>query len=315
MDNKNGVWKTLPNGIHIFIEDGQTLSEAINSSINSKVVTTDSSNISKKDIEKVITDIGFKIKYGTHINKCDKKLLLDNFKEFERLQNEYPLKNAKYENFMFSSSKTTKGGATASICSLNSVNFQLSYESFLSEKQYKEKLLHSINENDRMPTADKYLSTYTMRHEYGHILEYNILYNEIIKQYPEYIVDSKTYQDLSITWENKNKQLGSIKDPMQRKAHIDGMNKDVDILNSLQNKWLKIYQDKTDKIENEIYAINSNELKQIFGRSFILGTDVSNYGNTNSREFFAECFANLSDGKINIAGYALKIWLQQKGYI
>lgn len=41
---------------------------------------------------------------------------------------------------------------------------------------------------------------------------------------------------------------------------------------------------------------------------------TSKYSNTNSREFFAEAFANANSGKPNAIGKALNDWVKQQGY-
>lgn len=42
---------------------------------------------------------------------------------------------------------------------------------------------------------------------------------------------------------------------------------------------------------------------------------ISRYSRDNSREFFAECFANLECGKVNAYGFALKQFLKEEGYL
>ena len=42
----------------------------------------------------------------------------------------------------------------------------------------------------------------------------------------------------------------------------------------------------------------------------VLKPNLSIYGRENTKDFFAECFANMESGKINDFGKAMKDWLK-----
>ena len=70
-------------------------------------------------------------------------------------------------------------------------------------------------------------------------------------------------------------------------------------------KW---NENVADDIAQSIYEIAKNNNSNI-----IINDMLSEYGKTNSFEFFAECFANLECGKPNELGKALGEYLKKRG--
>lgn len=125
-----------------------------------------------------------------------------------------------------------------------------------------------------MPCSDNNLEKYALNHEFGHLLE-NCLINEYNINNPNLFKEYKT---------------------KLYKATTDYQVK----------KIMREYEDNIcDKISQDIYEI---ALKN--NKDFDINSNLSSYGKTNSKEFFAECFANLESGKPNELGIALKEYLK-----
>lgn len=117
----------------------------------------------------------------------------------------------------------------------------------------------------KMPADEKYATTYTVTHEYGHLLQFDIARNRQV-------------------WGGRAGE-NFVDDPEKEKKKQ---------FNKMQKEIIKIARDNNP--------------------DFILSDNLSGYGHKNSKEFFAEVFANSQCGKPNELGIAMQQWLEREGY-
>ena len=171
--------------------------------------------------------------------------------------------------------------STMACCStdLNMQNIEIS----LNKKKYKEydKLIKTeTNEfkiKNSMQSAEKYRSVYSLTHEFGHFIE-----NSFIDEY------NKTH---IIEFSNMKTRALNAKNIVQSKKIIKQWNMNI-----------------CDNIAQEIYDIARQNNPKINVNNLL-----SEYGKTNSFEFFAECFANLECGMPNELGKAMGDFLKRRG--
>ena len=215
------------------------------------------------------------------LSQIDNKLLSENTQRLNELINKYP----KMKQFI--SSRNVKFNAlnldnsTMACCStdLNMQNIEIS----LNKKKYKEydKLIKTeTNEfkiKNSMQSAEKYRSVYSLTHEFGHFIE-----NSFIDEY------NKTH---IIEFSNMKTRALNAKNIVQSKKIIKQWNMNI-----------------CDNIAQEIYDIARQNNPKINVNNLL-----SEYGKTNSFEFFAECFANLECGMPNELGKAMGDFLKRRG--
>lgn len=128
----------------------------------------------------------------------------------------------------------------------------------------------------KMPSSDNFKNTYTITHEYGHIVEAQVTSRRLRQQYTEM-----------------------------------GFNYDTDSVEILKDfsGFKRSYKRHESDIRNEILDIAKNN-----NPNFDLKKNLSEYGYTNSAEFFAEVFANSQCGQPNELGKAMELWLTKEGY-
>lgn len=126
-----------------------------------------------------------------------------------------------------------------------------------------------------MPVADEYLLVATITHEYGHILENDIIRRRISPDIMEEAL--------------KLREQGEFK---------------------RANTKLRVEESKHARaIFNEILDIAREE-----DENFKLKESLSKYGHTNTFEAFAETFMNSQCGVPNVLGKAMNKWLKKEGY-
>ena len=125
-----------------------------------------------------------------------------------------------------------------------------------------------------MPCLSQNHYLYVITHEFGHVIELRIAQREF-------------------------KKLG-LKPSLKWKG----------------SKQEAIYLKLADTIKDEILtkAQKISKMGAGYSKQQIMDDYLSEYGKKNSREFFAECFANSRCGAPNILGEAMNQWLKEKGY-
>lgn len=213
--------------------------------------------------------------------QIDNILLSDNVKRLNELIEKYPkMKDyIKNKNVKFNALNLKSGELAHVSTDLDIKNIEIS----LSKKAYANyQNLIKIEENELlkghcMDRLEQYKSTYTITHEFGHLIE-------------SIFIDEYNQQHLAEFINMKSKALNA-KSISQSKKIIE--------------KWeTKI----ADEIAQDIYNIAMKRNPNIK-----IGESLSSYGQENSFEFFAECFANLECGKNNDFGKALGEYLKKRG--
>ena len=161
-------------------------------------------------------------------------------------------------------------------CTLNNTSYK-KQQIILSNKyfQSKDSITTEIKSNGFMPALEKNFDIYSLTHEFGHYIQ-NILLGEYYKQNP------KIYNDML-------KKIKAISKDCEK----------IDMVNSFDFAF-------TDKMKNDILKIAEK-----LDEKFKFEENISYYGAGNSKDFFAECFANSECGKINILGMALLEYLKK----
>lgn len=215
------------------------------------------------------------------LSEIDSRLLSDNTKRLNQLIEKYPktkefIKNRKVK---FNALKLKEKEMAHVSSDIDLKNIEIS----LSKKYYKnyEELLE-IEKNELMikhcmNRAEKYKSVYAITHEFGHFIEI-IFIEEYNKQH-----------------------LAEFFNMKSRALNAKTINQSKDIL----RKW---QENITNEISQEIFDIALNDNPNIKVNELL-----SEYGKTDSFEFFAECFANLECGKPNELGKALSKYLMKRG--
>ena len=129
-----------------------------------------------------------------------------------------------------------------------------------------------------MPCSEEYLDRYTITHEYGHILENSLIFTD---EYKEGFNNIMTDQNISV-----------FDKPYEMK---------------------KYYRDNAEKVEDQ-FRREIIDIAKETDPDFKVADYISRYGQTNSAEFFAECFANSQCGEPNKLGDAMTEWLRRRGY-
>lgn len=238
--------------------------------------------MSLKECKDLIENQGIKF-WEQDLAQIDNKLLSDNTKRLNELIEKYPKtkdfiksKNVKFN--ALSLGKNTMAHVSSNL-DMSSIEISLSKQHY---KDYNELIKTEIKELEIkhcMDRLEKFESTYTITHEFGHFIE-------------SMLIDEYNKNHLAEFLNVKNRALNA---------------KSVSQGNKILRKW---QENVADKISQDIYeiALESNP-------NIKINDLLSTYGKENSFEFFAECFANLECGKPNELGAALEMYLKKRGII
>ena len=138
-----------------------------------------------------------------------------------------------------------------------------------------------------MPCAEDQYKYYTITHEYGHMVQNNVIQNRMTTEKLNEFVDE---------WKKSFKNVWG-KDP------TDEQIKEREAL------WrYRQVVGQRQKMKQELIS----EAKKIDAKSTIK-RDMSDYGKSKDGEFFAEAFANAFCGAPNTMGKAMLKWLEKEG--
>ena len=157
----------------------------------------------------------------------------------------------------------------------NRTNLSLVGGSYKDAKRFHAEELSRRESFFGMPCADSEINTYTIVHEYGHILQ-----SHISRQRTNFDVLEAKYAKSSKPSAEKLSKIYKKEEVAQAK---------------------KMYE--------EIVEIAKKN-----NPNFSLKDNLSKYGHTNYFEFFAEAFANSQCGAPNELGKAMQIWLEREGF-
>ena len=217
------------------------------------------------------------VTYNTEsLGRLDKKLVETNTNQLTKLLKKYP-KVAEFvkENGMsFGGMKTNAIAVTSHSYDMKRLGMHLSNDYYTNSKKYEKTIIDEIEKGNFMPCSDKDIEKYALNHEFGHLVE-----NYLINEY-------------------------NISNPNKFNAYKSKLSKATSEYEF--RKIFKEYENNIcDKVAQDIYDI---ALKN--NKDFDLNSNLSNYGKTSSQEFFAECFANMTSGKPNELGKAMKEYLK-----
>ena len=235
----------------------------------------------KEAKEVLIKDVGFDIVEDS-FNRINEDILKTNVEQLQKLEKRFKIIHQSKGSFGAENLK----GASAYVSSRSSnplfQNMSLCSSSYgNSFDWYIQNELKSHQSGEFMPCLldEKTLSIYTVTHEYGHMLQ-----NKEISNYL-----------LSLGWT-----------PETSNQYIDWSKK-------TRNAQMKFYEDAQKKVLKDCFT-EIVGIAKANNPDFNLAKNISNYGQTNYAEFFAEVFANSQCGAPNELGDAMITWLEQKGY-
>ena len=236
--------------------------------------------LSLNECKKLIEQQNIKF-WDNDLKQIDNKLLSENTQRLNELIEKYPTikEYIKNKNVKFNALNLSNNTVAHVATDIDIKNIEIS----LSKSKYKD-YKHFIEMEDNelvikhcMERSDKYKSTYTITHEFGHLIESSF-------------IDEYNKKHLAEFYNMKTRALNTKTTTQSKKI--------------IRNWESKI----TDNITQEIYDIAKNN-----NPALDLNKNLSQYGKENSFEFFAECFANAECGKPNDLGKAMQQYLKKRG--
>ncbi|MBY6932291.1 hypothetical protein [Clostridium botulinum] len=256
--------------------------EINNNNHENDIVDTTKKIATVEDAKKaLIDDVGFIEVEDSFMENVDSKLIIDNTNQLLKLEDKFGVIHNSASTIF---SKNT--GATAYVnispVSPRNQNLSLNYRSYKNKKDLIESEKLAVESGWSMPVklTDDELSIVTVTHEYGHMLQNNIVENEMIKNGYNY---KKPYAFMDLKKKSPKAQM----------------------------KW---YSDMRIKVEKANYA-EIIDIAKNNNSSFNLKHNISNYGSKSYSEFFAEVFMNSQLSKPNELGIAMQEWLKEKKLI
>lgn len=226
----------------------------------------------------LINNVGFIEVEDSFMENVDPKLIINNTNQLLNLENKFGVIHNSTSTIF---SKNTGATAYVNVSPISPRKQSLSLNS-RSYKNKKDLIKHeklAVESGLSMPVKliDDELSIATVTHEYGHMLQNNIIENEMIKNGYDH---KKPYAFMDLKKKSPKAQM----------------------------KW---YSDMRIKVEKENYA-EIIDIAKKNNSSFNLKDNISDYGSKNYSEFFAEVFANSQLSKPNELGIAMQEWLKEK---
>lgn len=232
-----------------------------------------------EDAKNYLGSVFSNVKSG--VFNLDEQLIIDNTEQLRKLNERFGVLSSNNGGAL-SCKKMKSIAETLNHASSADNSLTLSTTYYQSENNLiaVEKLMQEVKPPSQipysMPVADEYLSVATITHEYGHMLENEIIRNRID---PKLFIE---YQQL-----------------IEQGASEASAGVDLGI--ATRNQANKIY--------DEIVAI-AKEINPEFSSK----NSISKYGTKNYLEAFAEIFMNSQCGAPNEFGEAMNIFLERSGY-
>lgn len=210
-----------------------------------------------------------------NVSRLDEQLVIDNTEQLRKLNKKFGVLTNKNTGYV-SGSRIKATAETYSSLMEHKYNLTLSskyYKStdyLLKTEKYRQEIKFS------MPVSNEYLSVATITHEYGHMLQNELIRNRITPAlFDQY--------NLLLSTGNRNRAM-----------HL-------------------LYQEEKEQaknIYNEIIEIAKERNPDIK-----ISEHISKYGKSNDYEAFAEMFMNSQCGEPNELGKAMNIFLERSGYV
>ncbi len=206
----------------------------------------------------------------------DEELIIENANQLRKLNSKFKAISENNHGYISGTKlRSTTIAETTTHFHEENTNLTLSQKFFESKAKMIASEIDEQKAFYHMPSNEKYLSVSVITHEYGHILE-----NELIRQMIEPEI-------------------------MEKALNLRANGKYSDA-----NKIFKSENSKHARtIYNEIVDIARKE-----DENFKLRENLSKYGCTNTFEAFAEMFMNSQCGAPNILGKAMNKCLERRGF-
>lgn len=241
-----------------------------------KRIRLNDEKIVKDRIKKILkTDVGFN-SVDNSIYFIDETLLKENTEQIKNLEEKF---GAIHKSKGSISSKKTRDSIAYVSRLLSDPSKQdlvLNIDYYSDKNKIISETTSAIKNNWSMPAKTENYGVYTITHEYGHILQNSIIYDEL-----EEMGGVETFKTRAKTLKGKIKSYEKLQEKIKR-IHFE-----------------EIRQIAADKSSDPNNIIKNN---------------LSQYGKTNYAEFFAEVFANSQLGEPNELGDAMSEWLKKRGY-
>lgn len=241
-----------------------------------KRIRLNDEKIVKDRIKKILkTDVGFN-SVDNSIYFIDETLLKENTEQIKNLEEKF---GAIHKSKGSISSKKTRDSIAYVSRLLSDPSKQdlvLNIDYYSDKNKIISETTSAIKNNWSMPAKTENYGVYTITHEYGHILQNSIIYDEL-----EEMGGVETFKTRAKTLKGKIKSYEKLQEKIKRR-HFE-----------------EIRQIAADKSSDPNNIIKNN---------------LSQYGKTNYAEFFAEVFANSQLGEPNELGDAMSEWLKKRGY-
>lgn len=209
-----------------------------------------------------------------NVSKLDEQLIIENANQLKRLNERFGILSDKNTGSISGQRSRSIAETYQDLISSNnglvlSSKYYKSYDTLVTAERAMQDVFHS------MPVSDEYLSVATITHEYGHMLE-----NEIIRSR----ISEEAFSQYEMAM-----RMGDI----------------------YSAKNYLVYEEKiiASDIRDELL-----EIAKSIDPDFSLPDNLSKYGKRSNFEFFAEVFMNSQCGKQNTLGRAMNIWLERGGY-
>lgn len=210
-----------------------------------------------------------------NVLSLNEKLIIDSTEQLRKLNSKFGVLNNDNTGYIsgsrvkalaetYNDPSSSRNDLTLSSTYFSSENNLVTTERIMQDRFYS------------MPISEDYMRVATITHEYGHMLE-----NEIIRSRISQDAFDK-YQAALERGERKSVALTSLRSEEKTQAKA---------------------------IFNEIVEIAKEN-----NPDFVLKDNLSTYGHKNHFEFFAECFMNSQCGKPNELGKAMLTFLERSGY-
>lgn len=209
-----------------------------------------------------------------NISQLDERLVVDNANRLKKLNDRFGVLTSDNMGYISGSKQKEVASTLYSIARpddsliLSSRYYDLYERLVATEKRWQ-------NDFYSMPVPAGELSTATITHEYGHMLEHKII-RERMGEEAFWAYDTATNYSLK----KSAKEMLEKEEKARAKAIFD-----------------------------EIMAIAKER-----NPSFSLKDNLGKYGHKDHFEFFAECFMNSQYENPNELGKAMNIWLERNGY-
>lgn len=265
-------------------------------------VKKDPADVAKfvKDTEKErISKIGFS-KISDGVKNLDEKAYKASIDQIGKLEDKFNVihssasvevitENNGFANAFVRIDAFTPNKQSLSLCPYNfSRDIQKIIDSSISVMKSGYHMPFEANETNAL--------AYTATHEYGHMIE-NL---EVWKRNKDFYEKCAKYAD-----------IGDDEPFLQvaQRLGISPAELSSDYIMAKKQAKKNITQTSRE-IYKEIEKIGVDK----YGKDFKLYKHISEYGNSNMKEAFAEMFANSQLGKPNEAGECMSIWLERNGY-